>query len=125
MAQLCMTDISKTLIEMIAEDMPHASKDMMCSARGAIFREIFIFHYPGFTEELQKLAPDITKDEELLCMLIALRQSAEEMVQLLCLPAKQLGTFRKSVGWKTKMPEAGQLEECLRDILDRLTCTVS
>lgn len=120
-----MTEISKTLIEMIAEDMPYASKGMMCGARGAIFREIFIFHYPDFTEELQKLAPDVTKDEELLCMLIALRQSAEEMVQLLCLPAEQVGTLRQSVGWKTKLSEAGQLEECLRDILEGLTCTVS
>lgn len=125
MPQLCMNEISKALIEMIAEDAPNASLDMSCGARGTIFREIFIFHYPAFTEELQKLVSDFSKDEELLCMLIALRQSADEMVQLLCLPAQEVGAIRKSVCQKAKLTEGGRLEERLRDIMKRLACTVS
>lgn len=46
MAHLCMNEISKTLIEMIAEDTPNASIDMLCGARGTIFREIFISIIP-------------------------------------------------------------------------------
>lgn len=124
MAHLCMNEISKTLIEMIAEDTPNASIDMLCGARGTIFREIFIFHYPAFTEELKKLASDLTKDEGLLCMLIALRQTGDEMVQLLCLPAEEVRSIRESVHRKTKLAEEGELEERLRDILERLGCTV-
>lgn len=125
MAHLCMNEISKTLIEMIAEDTPNASIDMSCGARGTIFREIFVFHYPTFTEELQKLASDLTKDEGLLCMLIALGQTADEMVELLCLPAEEVSSIRQSVHRKTKLTEAGELEERLLDILESLGCTVS
>lgn len=125
MAHLCMNEISKTLIEMIAEDTPNASIDMSCGARGTIFREIFVFHYPTFIEELQKLASDLTKDEGLLCMLIALQQTADEMVQLLCLPAAEVLSIRESVHRKTKLIEEGELEGRLRDILKRLSCTVS
>ena len=85
---------------MISDESPNASKDMLCGTRGAVFREIFIFHYPGFIKELQKLVPGATKDEELLCMLVALGQSADEIEQLFCLSAEQIYVFRKAVCWK-------------------------
>lgn len=43
MSRLCMKEISRALIEMISEDSPYASKNILCGARGAVFREIFIF----------------------------------------------------------------------------------
>ena len=97
MSRLCMKEISRALIEMISDESPYASKDMLCGARGAVFREIFIFHYPDFIEKVQKLVPGATKDEELLCMLIAVGQSVDEIEQLFCLPAEQVYMFRKSV----------------------------
>lgn len=51
MSRLCMKEISRALIEMISDESPYASKDMLCGARGAVFREIFIFHYPGFIKK--------------------------------------------------------------------------
>lgn len=35
MSRLCMKEISRALIEMISDESPYASKDMLCGARGA------------------------------------------------------------------------------------------
>lgn len=117
-SRLCMKEISRALIEMISEDSPYASKDMLCGARGAVFREIFIFHYPDFIKEVQKQIPDITKDEELLCMLVALEQSVEEIEKLFCLPVEQVYMFRKSVCWKMRLEEEKLLGGKMREILE-------
>lgn len=118
MARLCMKEISRALIEMISDESPHASKDMLCGARGAVFREIFIFHYPGFIKAVQKCVPGITKDEELLCMLIAIGQSTDEIEQLFCLSAEQVYMFRKAVCWKMRLEEEKLLADKLREILE-------
>ena len=117
-SRLCMKEISRALIEMISEDSPYASKDMLCGARGAVFREIFIFHYPDFIGKVQKLVPGVTKDEELLCMLVALGQSVEEIENLFCLPAEQVYMFRKSVCWKMRLEDVKLLGDKLREILE-------
>lgn len=119
MARLCMKEISRALIEMISDESPYASKDMLCGARGAVFREIFIFHYPFFVKEVQKHVPGITKDEELLCMLIAIGQSADEIEQLFCLSAEQIYMFRKAVCWKMRLEKEKLLADKLREILER------
>ena len=117
-SRLCMKEISRALIEMISEDSPYASKDMLCGARGAVFREIFIFHYPDFIGKVQELIPGVTKDEELLCMLVALGQSVEEIEKLFCLPAEQVYMFHQSVGWKMRLEGEKQLGDKLREILE-------
>ena len=38
--------------EMISEDSPNASEALLSGTREAVFREIFIFHYPSFLEKL-------------------------------------------------------------------------
>ena len=112
MSRLCMKEISRALIEMISDESPYASKDMLCGARGAVF------HYPDFIEKVQKLVPGATKDEELLCMLIAVGQSVDEIEQLFCLPAEQVYMFRKSVCWKMRLEEEKLLGDKLREILE-------
>ena len=66
-SRLCMKEISRALIEMISEDSPYASKDMLCGARGAVFREIFIFHYPDFIGKVQELIPGVTMRNCFVC----------------------------------------------------------
>ena len=56
-------------------------------------RDIY-FHYPDFIGKVQELIPGVTKDEELLCMLVALGQSVEEIEKLFCLPAEQVYMFQ-------------------------------
>lgn len=119
MSRLCMQEISRTLVEMISDDLPYASKDALCGARGAVFREIFIFHYPAFMEEVQNLVPAITEDEELFCMLVAVGQSVDEIEQLFCLPVEQVYMLRKSTCRKMRLEEEKLLGDKLREILER------
>mgnify|MGYP000829364256 CR=1 FL=1 len=116
------SDIPKIEIEDLTDAftviLQYASKDMLCGARGAVFREIFIFHYPDFIGKVQELIPGVTKDEELLCMLVALGQSVEEIEKLFCLPAEQVYMFHKSVCWKMRLEGEKQLGDKLREILE-------
>ena len=118
MSRLCMKEISRALIEMISDESPSASQDLRCGPRGAVVREKFSYHYPGFIKKVQKLVPGVTKDEELLCMLIAVGQSVDEIEQLFCLPAEQVYMFRKSVCWKMRLEEEKLLGDKLREILE-------
>ena len=95
-SRLCMKEISRALIEMISEDSP----------------------YPDFIGKVQELIPGVTKDEELLCMLVALGQSVEEIEKLFCLPAEQVYMFHKSVCWKMRLEGEKQLGDKLREILE-------
>ena len=70
-----MQEIARALREMISEDSPNASEALLSGTREAVFREIFIFHYPSFLEKLYQSIPEVDKDEELICMLVALGQS--------------------------------------------------
>ena len=83
-----MQEIARALREMISEDSPNASEALLSGTREAVFREIFIFHYPSFLEKLYQSIPEVDKDEELICMLVALGQSVKEIaperVELLC-----------------------------------------
>ena len=44
-----MQEIARALREMISEDSPNASEALLSGTREAVFREIFIFHYPSFS----------------------------------------------------------------------------
>ena len=82
------------------------------------------FHYPDFIEKVQKLVPGATKDEELLCMLIAVGQSVDEIEQLFCLPAEQVYMFRKSVCWKMRLEEEKLLGDKIAGDIGRITPAV-
>ena len=74
-------EIARALPEMISEDSPNASEALLSGTREAVFREIFIFHYPSFLEKLYQSIPEVDKDEELICMLVALGQSVKEIAE--------------------------------------------
>lgn len=87
--------------------------------RVVLFSVKFLFSiYPDFIGKVQELVPGVTKDEELLCMLVALGQSVEEIENLFCLPAEQVYMFRKSVCWKMRLEEVKLLGDKLREILE-------
>ena len=69
-------------------------------------------------EMISDESPYASKDEELLCMLIAVGQSVDEIEQLFCLPAEQVYMFRKSVCWKMRLEEEKLLGDKLREILE-------
>ena len=54
-----MQEIARALREMISEDSPNASEALLSGTREAVFREIFIFHYPSFLEKLYQSIPEV------------------------------------------------------------------
>ena len=58
-----MQEIARALREMISEDSPNASEALLSGTREAVFREIFIFHYPSFLEKLYQSIPEVDKDD--------------------------------------------------------------
>ena len=86
--------------------------------RVVLFSARYLFSIPDFIGKVQELVPGVTKDEELLCMLVALGQSVEEIEKLFCLPAEQVYMFRKSICWKMRLEEEKQLVDKLREILE-------
>ena len=69
-------------------------------------------------EMISEDSPYASKDEELLCMLVALGQSVEEIEKLFCLPAEQVYMFHKSVCWKMRLEGEKRLGDKLREILE-------
>ena len=90
----------------------------ICFAERVVLFSARYFHYPDFIGKVQELIPGVTKDEELLCMLVALGQSVEEIEKLFCLPAEQVYMFHKSVCWKMRLEGEKQLGDKLREILE-------
>ena len=102
-----MQEIARALREMISEDSPNASEALLSGTREAVFREIFIFHYPSFLEKLYQSIPEVDKDEELICMLVALGQSVKEIAELLC----------ASVCRKMNVTEVREMEMLMKKLL--------
>ena len=88
-----MQEIARALREMISEDSPNASEALLSGTREAVFREIFIFHYPSFLEKLYQSIPEVDKDEELICMLVALGQSVKEIAELIYFSPERVMCF--------------------------------
>lgn len=97
MPPLNMQDITKALQEMISEESPNASKHLLFGARKAVFREIFVFYYPSFLDHLRQSIPDISESEQLICMLTALKQSANEIATLLFLSMEEVTAIYSSI----------------------------
>lgn len=109
-----MEEISRSLRELISEDLPRGSGSH--SARAAIFREVFIYHYPDFLDKIQSNIPKITKEEEVICMLIALEQSQDQIAELFCLAEDEIYMLHKFVS--AKMDLQALPEGWLQDILE-------
>lgn len=118
MAPLNMPDIIKALQEMISEESPNASRHLLYGARESIFREIFVFHYPFFLDNLHRSIPDISENEELVCMLTALRQNASEIATLLYLSTEEVIAIYSSVFRKANESEEG-VDAFLQKMLNR------
>lgn len=109
-----MKEIGAALQEMIKL---HATTPALLQGeRESVFREIFIFYYPDFHEQLQELLPDLTHDEELFCMLTSLRQKPKDITQLLCWEMVYIDSLHAAVCEKAGLPakELGKrLKKCL------------
>lgn len=112
-----MQEIARALREMISEDSPNASEALLSGTREAVFREIFIFHYPSFLEKLHQSVPEVGKDEELICMLVALGQSVKEIAELIYFSPERVELLCASVCRKLNMMEDREMEMLMKKLL--------
>ena len=92
-----MQEIARALREMISEDSPNASEALLSGTREAVFREIFIFHYPSFLEKLYQSVKEIAEliyfspeRVELLCASVCRKLNVTEVREMEILMKKLL-----------------------------------
>lgn len=81
------------------------------------FRKAFIESYPSFIHYLRMSVPQITSGEELLCMLIFLRQSTDDISAILGISRKSVNQSRYRLRLKINLPSHFTLEAFVYQLL--------
>lgn len=81
------------------------------------FRKVFIKSYPSFIHLLRISVPQVTSGEELLCMLIFLRQSTDDISAILGISRKSVNQSRYRLRLKINLPTHWTLEEFVYQLL--------
>ncbi len=81
------------------------------------FRNRFILLYPDFIKKLREAVPDVTRSEEILCMLIILDQSTEQMIDILCISRNSINMTRHRLRRKMHLDRNDALEEKIKELL--------
>ena len=82
------------------------------------FRQCFELLYPNFLPYLRERVPSITRREELVSMLIALKQGNKEIAELLAIAPRSVLMLRHRFRQKIGMTTENSLENFIEDILD-------
>ena len=82
-----------------------------------VFREIFIFHYPSFLEKLYQSIPEVDKDEELICMLVALGQSVKAIADMIYFSPERVELLCAWVCRKMNVTEVREMEMLKKKLL--------
>lgn len=83
----------------------------------ARFRDRFECIYPQFLTELRKIAPGVTRREEILCMLIALGQNTEQIADVMCIAHGSINIMRHRLRRKMNLEKTDSLETGLRTLI--------
>ena len=82
------------------------------------FRQCFELLYPLFLPRLREKVPSVSRREELLSMLIALKQDNKNIAELLAIAPRSVlmlrHRFRQKIGMTTEL----SLENFIEDLLD-------
>jgi len=81
------------------------------------FRNRFMLLYPNFIKKLREAVPAVTRSEEILCMLIILDQSTEQMIDILCISRNSINMTRHRLRRKMDLDRNDTLEEKIKDLL--------
>lgn len=82
------------------------------------FRQCFELLYPLFLHRLRERVPSITRREELLSMLIVLKQGTKEISELLAIAPRSVLMLRHRLRQKIGMDTEYSLENFIEDILE-------
>ena len=82
------------------------------------FRQCFEIMYPLFLHRLREKVPSVTRREELLSMLIALKQDNREIAELLSIEPRSVLMLRHRFRQKIGMTTEYSLENFIHDLLN-------
>lgn len=82
------------------------------------FRQRFTQLYPSFLVSLKSRVPNISKNEEILCMLIILDQTTDQIADILCIERGSVNMARHRLRQKMQLAKGESLEMIIKDILD-------
>ena len=83
------------------------------------FRQCFELLYPLFLHRLRERVPSITRREELLSMLIVLKQDNKDIAELLAIAPRSVLMLRHRFRQKIGLPTEYSLENFIDDTLDK------
>lgn len=78
------------------------------------FRQLFSSLYPGFIEKLRKEYPSLTSGNELMCMLIKLHKSNEEIAHALGISLESVNTSRHRLRSRFNLPRHMNLNDFIQ-----------
>ena len=110
-------EMCNALREMISEESTHNPAPFLSGERETVFRQVFTFYYPEFQDKLRKETPDITRIEELVCMLTALHETQADIIRWTNLSQEDLGNLCQSIREKMNLGAADLLGEQLTKML--------
>jgi hypothetical protein len=93
------------------------SPTMLTPKEEAEFRVAFSGIYSTALIRLRDVCPNITKNEELLCMLILLNQSTEEIARILGIASASVTRIRYRLRPKLNIPEKASLDAEIKRIM--------
>lgn len=91
--------------------------DILRSKGEVRFREYFERAYPYFIKRLRTAVPDVTRKEELFCILMALGCSNEEMMKMFSIARQSVYMAKYRIRKKTKLVEGDSLEAYMTSLL--------
>ena len=110
--------INEELDNYVLVDKPHILLPAIFVQSGRMqFRKAFIKNYPSFIHQLRNSIPQITSSEEILCMLIFLKQSTDDISAILGICRKSVNQSRYRLRQKIHIPANLTLEEFIYQLL--------
>ena len=106
------------------QELESLTPSMLQTNGEAKFRQCFEMLYPVFLTRLREKVPSITRREELLSMLIILKQDNKEIAELLAIAPRSVLMLRHRFRQKIGMTTDNSLENFIDEIL-RLSNTVN
>ena len=121
--------IAKEICELLndkdkRQELESLTPSMLQTNGEAKFRQCFEMLYPVFLTRLREKVPSITRREELLSMLIILKQDNKEVAELLAIAPRSVLMLRHRFRQKIGMTTDNSLENFIDEIL-RLSNTVN
>ena len=78
---------------------------------------LFFAPYADFFNKLYQSIPEVDKDEELICMLVALGQSVKEIAELIYFSPERVELLCASVCRKMNVTEVREMEMLMKKLL--------